>query len=219
MRKEDLKYIGIEDEITFTSIPHGTEKKALVIGTTDNAALIKSDDLTIAVQPHRIVQVKRGATVIYPVDETRDAYDVDDVEEPYEETLPAQGLEETGDYSENVRQSKMEFPHFQEVEGKKKVTLFTLELNTGDMRHTVNVQFADLKTTLNAHDTLRLIEWLSSHKSEVALLSRLLNEAAMSADQADMQRISYEWQQYKHTDARGLGDETGPMTPRQSDQG
>lgn len=99
------------------------------------------------------------------------------------------------------KQTKMEFPHFQD----KKLTLFSLEI-TNDMRRTIGVQFGDFRTSLNAHDALKLLELLQSHKSEIATLSRRLNEAALSDDMQDMQRIKQEWEEYRHE-----GDETGSM--------
>lgn len=108
--------------------------------------------------------------------------------------------------------TRMEFPHFQEVEGKKRVTLFTLDLHTDDMRHTIGVTFADLQTSLNAHDALRMLDWLQSHRSEITALSQQLDEAAQSADMADMTQIKQEWHDYRHA-----GDEIGPLAPKQSD--
>lgn len=110
------------------------------------------------------------------------------------------------------KQTRMEFPHFQEVEGKKKVTLFALELKLDDTRHTIGVQFGDLKTSLNAHNALKLLELLSSHRSEITVLSQQLNEAAISDDMRDIHQIKQEWYNYRHE-----GDETGSVAPRQSD--
>jgi hypothetical protein len=108
--------------------------------------------------------------------------------------------------TEEKKQAKMEFSHFQEVEGKKRVTLFTLTLDLQDMRHTVGVQFGDLQTSLNAHDALKLLDLLESHRETITALSQQLDAAAMSDDMRDMEQIKREWYAYRHE-----GDETGPM--------
>ncbi len=56
-------------------------------------------------------------------------------------------------------QNTIDFPHFQyRPDGKKRVTLFSLQFNEDDMYHVLSVQFGDLKTTLNAHDARKLFE-------------------------------------------------------------
>lgn len=107
--------------------------------------------------------------------------------------------------TEGKSQIKMEFPHFQEVEGKKRVTIFALDLHSDDMRHTLGVQFGDLQTSLDAHNALKLLDWLYSHRSEIASLSQQLDAAAISSDMADMEQIKREWYEYRHE-----GDETPP---------
>lgn len=128
-----------------------------------------------------------------------------ETEEPFEEHLPDAQFEQTGDYDEFVKQTKMEFPHFQEIEGKKRVTIFALEL-TSDMRHTIEVQLGDLGTHLSAHDALKMLDWLQSHRETITALSQQLDAAALSADMRDISRIKREWYDYRHE-----GDETPPI--------
>lgn len=96
-------------------------------------------------------------------------------------------------------ETKIEFPYFNE---QKQVRLFSLAFND-DMRHTLTVQLGELSMTLNAHDVLKLLEWLAEFGEDIEALSEQLNEAALIADNADMAQIAREWRAYRN---EGLGE-------------
>lgn len=95
--------------------------------------------------------------------------------------------------------NRIEFPHFNE---QKQVRLLSLTL-TDDMRHALNVELGELHVSLNAHDALKLLEWLASYGEDIETLSQLLDQAAWNEDMSDQQRIRDEWRAYRN---EGLGE-------------
>lgn len=87
--------------------------------------------------------------------------------------------------------------------------------------YTIQELWARETQKLSAQGLLDIAAYVEANKARLETEAQgdyERNKRAMSADMADMHRIKQEWHDYRHTDAKGLGDETGPMVPLQSDQ-
>jgi len=67
---------------------------------------------------------------------------------------------------------------------------------------------------LSARGLLDIVAYVEANRARLeqeAQEDSERNERAMSADMRDMASIKQEWHNYRHTDANGMGDETGPL--------
>ena len=73
---------------------------------------------------------------------------------------------------------------------------------------------------LSAQALLDIAVYVAANKARLeqeAQEDYVRNERAMIAEARDMRQIAEEWHTYRHTDTRGLGDETGPLVPQKED--